>query len=70
MRIYQLAVTTSSQVDQNCHMGDIFAQLYDWGICNKLNQLVTSVIDALVKRFKVAVPYNGVTQKLYFLDFF
>ena len=29
MRIYQLAVTTSSQVDQNCHMGDIFAQLYD-----------------------------------------
>ena len=45
-------------------MGSIFSHIFIRSSFNNLNQLVTSVMDAIDERFEVIVPSHGLTQKL------
>ena len=62
-RIHQLTASNRIQVDQTCPVGYILAHILSLSIFKELNQLYTSVMDAIGKRFEVVVPYHGVTQR-------
>ena len=62
-RIHQLAASTRIQVDQTCPVGYILAQILTSRSFKEINQLDTSVMDAIGESFEGVVPSHGGTKK-------
>ena len=61
---HQMGVTNRLQVDKTCPVGYILAHVLIQRSFKELNQLETSVMGVIDKRFEGVVPYHGGTQKL------
>ena len=62
-RLHQLITSTRIQVDQTCPVGYILAHILSRRIFKDLNQLDSSVMDAIGKRFKGVLPSHGGTNQ-------
>ena len=62
-RLHQLAVSTRLQVYQTCPVGYILAHILSRRSFKEINQLDTSVMDAIGKRFEGVVPSHGGTKQ-------